>query len=164
MTATEPRSEVTVRQATRADLLSVFRIEKRSFAQPWPYAAFERFLGNRGFLIAERRDDDEVVGFVVADVVSDHGAPLGHIKDIAVDPDHRGQGIGRQLLERGLSILALEGATRVKLEVRRSNEAAVRLYRRFGFETQHVHPNYYDDGEDALVMVRALDGSAGRPL
>lgn len=152
MTTTSPRADVAVREATRADLLEVFRIEKRSFDQPWPYAAFERFLGEDGFIVGER--DGEVVGYAVADTIPNHGAPLGHLKDIAVAPAHRGEGIGRLLLSEALSRLYVDGVGRVKLEVRRSNHPARSLYEEFGFELHHVSPSYYDDGEDALVMVR----------
>ena len=78
------------------------------------------------------------------------------MKDIAVRPDRRGEGIGATLLERALSILAGEGTSRVKLEVRAGNEGAIRLYRGFGFSHHHTVPRYYDDGEDALVMLRGF--------
>ncbi|PSP83255.1 ribosomal-protein-alanine N-acetyltransferase RimI, partial [Halobacteriales archaeon QH_8_68_33] len=53
-----------------------------------------------------------------------------------------------------LRTLAGEGAASVKLEVRRSNDAARSLYEDFGFEHRNTVPRYYDNGEDALVMVR----------
>jgi ribosomal-protein-alanine N-acetyltransferase len=151
-----------VREATRADLLEVFRIERASFPQPWPYGAFEGFLGSPGFLVAECRDDDAddpgaVAGYIVADTVPNHGSPIGHIKDIAVHPDQRGQGIGRRLLERGLAVMDGRGAARVKLEVREGNDAAIALYHDFGFTHHHTVPGYYDDGTNALVMVRTAD-------
>ncbi|TKR25194.1 ribosomal-protein-alanine N-acetyltransferase [Natronomonas salsuginis] len=152
VTSTDPRAAPEVRTAVRADLLSVFRIEKRSFGQPWPYAAFEGFLGAPGFLVAEV--DDSITGYVVGDTVDAYGAPVGHIKDLAVAPEHRRRGIGRTLLSRGLVALASAGVDRVKLEVRRTNEAARSLYAEFGFEPHHVVPAYYDDGEDAFVMVK----------
>lgn len=152
VTTTRQRSDVGVRRAARADLLDVFRIEKRSFAQPWPYAAFERLLDAPGFLVAEA--DDDLVGYVVANTVSQGGRTLGHVKDIAVDPERRGEGIGRTLLARALSSLFVEGADRVKLEVRESNESARGLYEAFEFEVHHVVSGYYEDGEDAFVMVR----------
>jgi len=151
VTTAAARADAGVRKAVRADLLEVFRIEKRSFTQPWPYEAFERFLGEPGFLVA---DDDGVVGYVVADTMPNHGTSMGHIKDLAVDPDRRGEGVGRLLLGEALGALFVDGAGRVKLEVRESNEAAQTLYREFGFETHHVIPAYYDDGEDAYIMVR----------
>ena len=146
------RSDIAVREATRADLLAVFRIEKRSFPQPWPYAAFEQFLGDPGFLVAER--SETVVGYVIADVLSDHGTPIGHVKDIAIAPEHRGEGVGSLLLSSALATLSTRGVGWVKLEVRPSNDAAIALYRQFDFERSHRIPGYYDDGEDAVIMVR----------
>jgi ribosomal-protein-alanine N-acetyltransferase len=149
---TDSRAEATIRAAVRADLLAVFRIEKRSFEQPWPYDAFESVLGAPAFLVAER--DGSIVGFIVADTIDSHGAAIGHVKDLAVDPDHRREGIGRLLLSEGLAALGAIGVDRVKLEVRRSNESARSLYSAFGFEHHHTAPGYYDDGEDARVLVR----------
>jgi ribosomal-protein-alanine N-acetyltransferase len=153
-TTTSDGDELAVRRAVRADLLAVFRIEKRSFPQPWPYAAFEGFLGDPGFLVAET--DDGVAGYVVADTVPNGGRPLGHVKDIAVHPDCRGRGIGRTLLAQALGVLREARTSRVKLEVRQSNAVALDLYREFGFEVRRTLPRYYDDGEDAYVMVRSL--------
>lgn len=153
MTAVEPRADIEVRTAVRADLLDVFRIEKRSFDQPWPYAAFEQFIGSSGFLVAE---DAAVVGYAVTDTIERSGGRIGHIKDIAVDPTRRGERIGRTLLARGITVLASAGVSRIKLEVRPSNRAARSLYESFGFEAHHVRPGYYDDGEDARVMVHQL--------
>jgi ribosomal-protein-alanine N-acetyltransferase len=152
VTTTGARPDVGVRAVERADLLDVFDIEKRSFAQPWPYAAFERLLDAPAFFVAEV--DGDVVGYVVADTVPNHGPSIGHVKDIAVHPEHRGEGVGRTLLSRALMDLFVEGAGRVKLEVRESNERAQRLYADFEFEVHHVVSGYYEDGEDAYVMVR----------
>jgi ribosomal-protein-alanine N-acetyltransferase len=141
-----------IRQAERADLLAVFRIEQEAFPQPWPFAAFEQYLGESGFLVA---DDGAVVGYVVADAVPNHGEPLGHVKDLAVRADRRGEGIGARLLERALAVLGARGTASVKLEVRESNEIARELYRTYSFVHRRTIPRYYSDGEDAIVMVRA---------
>ncbi|MDQ2051190.1 ribosomal protein S18-alanine N-acetyltransferase [Natronolimnohabitans sp. A-GB9] len=148
-------SGLSIRPAKRADLLAVVRIENESFPQPWPYDAFERFLGEPGFLVAVQ--NGEIAGYVVADVNRNFGRQLGHVKDIAVDPDCRGSGIGTALLRRSLAVLAAHGADSVKLEVRRSNEGAKRLYREFDFEPLRRVPGYYENGEDAIVMVRKLE-------
>lgn len=165
-TAQGPKGpDIQIRPATRADLLDVVRIENASFPQPWPYTAFERFLDEAGFLVAAptattpdtNLTDVAIIGYVVADTVPHHGRPIGHIKDIAVHPDHRRRGIATRLLTRALSVLDSSRATRVKLEVRRSNTAAQAIYARFGFDTHHTVPRYYADGEDALVLMRQLD-------
>ncbi|MFC6719473.1 ribosomal protein S18-alanine N-acetyltransferase [Natrialbaceae archaeon GCM10025810] len=151
----EASDEVTIRRAERADLLSIVRIENASFPQPWPFSAFETFLGEPGFQVAVD-DDGGVAGYVVADVTRTFGRALGHVKDVAVHPDRRGTGVGSALLGRTLVVLAGEGASSAKLEVRESNDGAKRLYRRFGFVELRRVPDYYDD-EDAIVMLRKLE-------
>lgn len=143
-----------VRRAGERDLLAVHDIETASFPNPWPYSAFERFVGDPGFLVAA--DDGEVQGFVVADVVPNNGRPLGHIKDLAVHPDRRGKGVATTLLSRALMVLAQSGVDSVKLEVRESNDGARSLYEQFGFEPVHRLPDYYRDDEDAVVLVSEL--------
>ncbi|WP_435361029.1 ribosomal protein S18-alanine N-acetyltransferase [Haloarchaeobius sp. DFWS5] len=150
----DPTDHEHIRPAERADLLAIYRIEKSSFPQPWPYEAFERFLSEPGFLVST--EGQKVTGYVVADCVPNHGNNLGHVKDIAVHPDRRGRGIGRRLLARAIATLSTQNATSVKLEVRESNETAKSLYEDFGFEVLRRVPRYYDDHEDALVMVRNL--------
>jgi ribosomal-protein-alanine N-acetyltransferase len=153
----------TVRKAVHADLLAVFQIEQASFPQPWPYSAFEQFLDSPGFLVAETGtansghdhvDKSGIVGYVVADAIPNHGTPLGHIKDLAVHPEFRGEGLGKRLMRRALVVLESQGVGSVKLEVRYGNDRARSLYRKLGFEHCRTIPNYYDNGEDALVLLR----------
>ena len=150
-TAASPAGGLQVRQAERADLLAVHRIEQAAFPQPWPFDAFEQYLDEPGFLVA---DMGGIVGYIVADSVPNHGRPLGHIKDIAVREQQRGRGIGSTLLERAIGVLASRGVASVKLEVRESNIAARQLYREYDFVHRRTVPRYYSDGEDALVLVR----------
>lgn len=152
-TTVSDSSGFTIRQARRADLLEIRQIEKQSFPQPWPYRAFEEFLSSRGFLVAF---DRTVVGYIVAGTFSNHGKRIGHVKDLAVRQARRNEGIGSRLLERALGVLAVAGISKVKLEVRPSNEAARSLYHRFGFEHSHTIPQYYENGEDALILVADL--------
>ena len=162
-TSSDVGNTVSIRPAEMADLLAVFRIEQAAFDQPWPFSAFEHYLDTPGFLVAEHPEgaaigesSGPVVGYVVADVVPNHGRAIGHIKDIAVHEQCRGQGIGAKLLDRAINVLEVHDAETVKLEVRESNEAARDLYRRFGFEYRHTIPRYYGDGENALLMVLDL--------
>ena len=149
-----------VRRAVRADLIEVHRIEQASFPQPWPFSALESYLDETGFLVAETGNDDDdppaVAGYVIADTVPNHGTPLGHVKDIAVRPAYRREGVASALLARAIAVIGETGAGSIKLEVRAGNDGARQLYRRFGFEHRKTIPNYYSNGEDALVMVRLL--------
>ncbi|WP_336328023.1 ribosomal protein S18-alanine N-acetyltransferase [Halovenus sp. HT40] len=146
------RTGINVRPAERADLLDVYRIETDSFTQPWPFSAFEQYLGEPGFFVAA---GESVVGYIIADIVSNQGIPLGHIKDVAVREDARGNGIGRLLLRRAITMLEAQRVHAIKLEVRESNERAINLYRSHGFEHRRTIEKYYDDGEDARLLVRS---------
>ena len=146
------QSELDVRKAKRADLLAVYRIETDSFTQPWPFSAFEQYLGTPGFLVAS---GESVLGYVVADTVSNQGIPLGHIKDIAVRQDARDNGVGTKLLRHAIGTLEAQGVHAIKLEVRASNQQAINLYRAHDFEHRRTIEGYYDDGENALLLVRS---------
>lgn len=162
-----PLESVVIRRGERSDVDSIHRIESTVFDQPWSPSMFEQFLGDSVFLVAEypggdgtERGDEwirsiagEIVGYVVADVVATVDGTFGHIKDLAVHPTAQGNGLGRVLLQRAVFGLTIASAERIKLEVRRSNERAISLYRSEGFEAIRLRPGYYDDGESALVMV-----------
>jgi ribosomal protein S18 acetylase RimI-like enzyme len=70
---------------------------------------------------------------------------------LAVDPAHRGAGLGRSLLEACQLDLAAEGMDRLFLEVRVANHAAIQLYRTCGWKPCGLRPRYYPDGEDAAL-------------
>jgi len=151
-------TDLRIHTAERADLLAVHRIEQAVFPQPWPFSALESYLGESGFLVAETDGEDgpAIAGYIIADTVPNHGSPLGHVKDLAVREDARRAGVATALLGRAISLLDSVGAASAKLEVRAGNEGARRLYRQFGFDHRKTIPNYYSNGEDALVMVRSL--------
>ena len=143
--------DASIRRVEHADLLAVVRIERDCFSDSWPYDAFERLVDAPAFLVAER--EGAVAGFIIADVTPNHGRDIGHVKDLAVRSDVRGEGLGRALLRAALARLHGIGVAVVRLEVRESNEAARSLYAAEGFEPIRRAPRYYRDGEDALVLV-----------
>lgn len=154
------RTGAPIRPVTRADLLGVRRIEKRTFEHPWPLETFEEYLTAAAFLVLEDPNatavGEAVAGYVVATVIPVRGRPIGHVKDLAVKPERQGAGRGRRLLSAALRRLADHGATQARLEVRPSNEPAVGLYESAGFAVIDRESGYYEDGEDALVMARKL--------
>lgn len=154
MTTSAPSTlgDVRIRPAEHADLLAVHRIERESFPQPWPYHTFEQFLHDSDFLVAV---DDSVIGYVVADVTPTYAGPVGHIKNLAVHPEHRREGIASTLIGTILGSLQGEADT-VKLEVRESNDTALQLYREHGFRYHRTIQGYYRDDEDAFVLIRKL--------
>jgi ribosomal-protein-alanine N-acetyltransferase len=98
---------------------------------------------------------------VVAFVIAWHVADEIHVLNVATQADLRRQGIGRALMAHVVTYARSAGAKHVLLEVRRSNLPAIGLYRALGFFAMGVRTRYYQDDEDAIEMVLALDGETG---
>jgi len=94
-----------------------------------------------------------MIGFVGGDLRPSEGT--GWVATLAVHPQHRRQGVGSTLLHACESAVTLQA---VRLSVRRSNDAAAALYHREGYRLVDLWPNYYSDGEDAMVMEKKLRG------
>jgi [ribosomal protein S18]-alanine N-acetyltransferase len=144
------------------DLDEVLVIEEASFTNPWTRQMFQWELQNVGvsYGYVLRTPEWPVAAFCTVWVVMDEV----HINNIAVRPDCRGAGVGRALLEFVLRIGAGLGARRATLEVRRSNQAALKLYERLGFTVAGVRRNYYANPvEDALILWRDSGADPARP-
>lgn len=152
VTASDAIGEIVIREARAADLSTIATIEQQCFRTPWPEDAFAAHLDAVGFSVAVV--NGSVVGYIVASLKSGFSGPVGHIKDLAVDPRYRRQGVADQLLTVAREKVHAAGACTVTLEVRESNHAAIALYRSHGFRQTKRRFGYYEDGETALVFVR----------
>jgi [ribosomal protein S18]-alanine N-acetyltransferase len=151
--------EIRARAMTESDLDRVLEIERSSFTMPWTEATFRGLLRRRDAHLFVAEASSEVLGYAVVWVVVDQ-AELG---DIAVAADWRGRGLGRLLLDTVLERARREGVRQLFLEVRPSNEGALRLYQRYGFEEVGRRRNYYSDPrEDALVLRRTMERHSAR--
>jgi ribosomal-protein-alanine N-acetyltransferase len=81
------------------------------------------------------------------------------VLNLATRKDWRRRGLARRLLNHAIQTGLSRGASLVTLEVRRSNTAAARLYASFGFESVDIRHRYYENGEDAIVMILRLEPS-----
>lgn len=129
----------------------ILTIERASYPKPWSAQVFHDELeqardGHRHYLVA--RQGRAVIGYGGLMFALDEA----HVTNLAVHPAHRREGVGSRLLG-ALAREAIErGAEAWTLEVRASNDAAQRLYRRFGFAPAGVRAHYYEGTEDAIVM------------
>jgi ribosomal-protein-alanine N-acetyltransferase len=140
------------RLATR-DLAAIEHIERRSYPTPWSRSMFASELSKPSSISLGAFDAEtgELVGYLVISRYVD----AWHVMNIAVAPEQRRQGIAVALFERLFELTAGDGRRGYTLEVRISNEAAIKLYERLGFQSRGVRRGYYTDNrEDALIMWR----------
>ena len=157
------RPKFELRRMRPDDLEEVMVIERAAFRHPWSTELFRRELEHDWSTIlvcvepltsaAGGRATERIVGFLIYWLVHDEV----HILNVATSPQHRRRGIAQLLMAETERRAMQAGAMLMTLEVRRSNQAALELYRAFDYRAVGVRPNYYvDEGEDAIVMVKEL--------
>lgn len=137
-----------IRKLLKKDLEKVLETSQASFTEPWPKSEFEKY--SNGAFVAE--DGDRIAGFAVGKI-SDNKAVL---KLIAVNPDFRGKGVGKGLMECILKYFAEKGVKKIMARSRLHNEAGCAFLKSFGFEIIKTVENYYFNGEDAYLMKKEL--------
>lgn len=138
-----------IRKMAVQDTLQVAELENKLFTRPWTRQGFVDTLQmeNVCFLIAV--EETQVLGYCGMYMAADEG----EITNVAVDSNHRKNGIGRRLVEELLKNASEYGIKTYILEVRKSNIEAIQLYENLGFETQGIRKNFYElPQEDAYVM------------
>ncbi|MCK9520900.1 MAG: ribosomal protein S18-alanine N-acetyltransferase [Dehalococcoidia bacterium] len=155
---------ITVRRMEPRDVPDVAAIERVAFVSGWPATAFERELQENKiarYVVLERTLCDSAPA-----IVAFGGLWLqldeAHVVTVAVRREHRRVGYGLVVVRALLDLARAEGMQVATLEVRLSNEAARRLYRRCGFHEVGERKRYYaDNGEDAIIMTTEEFDSPG---
>ncbi|ACX51321.1 ribosomal-protein-alanine acetyltransferase [Ammonifex degensii KC4] len=135
---------------TPEHLDEVLEIERLSFPLPWDRDTFLfEILINKLAEYVVALWNGKVVGYGGMWIVADEG----HITNIAVHPDYRLRGVGREILKELIRRAREKGLSRMTLEVRPSNAVARHLYRSLGFVEKGIRKRYYrDNDEDAIIM------------
>lgn len=129
----------------------VMTIERESYPMPWSRRMVESELRHPDGVCLVADLDGEIRGYILMALQAD----VWHILNVTVHPLHRGRRIGDALVRAAVRVGDRREHAGFTLEVRVSNDRAIRLYRRLGFVTHGVRPRYYsDNGEDALIMWR----------
>jgi ribosomal-protein-alanine N-acetyltransferase len=148
--------QLDIRRLTYADLPQVIAVERRAFPTPWSLAMFVLELSKPGGICLAATLDDRIVGYLICSRYD----TIWHLMNVAVDTRLRRQGIAAALIER-LFELADGPSEQYTLEVRTSNDPAIKLYERFGFRSAGRRRGYYHDNrEDALIMWRTAPDRA----
>jgi ribosomal-protein-alanine N-acetyltransferase len=143
-------NDLEIRRLTYADLPNVIAIERRAFPTPWSLAMFVLELSKPSGICLAAIYDERLVGYVVCSRYD----TVWHVMNVAVDDRLLRRGIATSLLAH-LFELADRPNVQYTLEVRTSNDAAIRLYEGFGFRAAGRRRAYYhDNSEDALIMWR----------
>jgi ribosomal-protein-alanine N-acetyltransferase len=148
-----------VRPALVSDAEAIAAIFEASLPDPWSPAMIADALkhGCRGVVTED--GDGTIEGVALVQVAVEEAELL----QVAVAPAARRRGLGGRLVRAALALAARAGARELFLEVRPSNAAARALYAAEGFREEGLRRGYYRNGEDALVLRKALGHSLGFP-
>ena len=143
------KPEITIERMQEKDIFQVAQIESSVFSMPW---------SKEGFLDALKQDTIFIVAKCESRVIGYCGMYCsfeeGEITNVAVLPEAQKQGIGEKIISGMLEKAAEKGISRIVLEVRISNEPAIKLYEGFGFQRVGIRKGFYEKPrEDAGIMV-----------
>ncbi|HTR32378.1 MAG TPA: ribosomal protein S18-alanine N-acetyltransferase [Gaiellaceae bacterium] len=142
---------VRIRPLELEDLNAIESIEQRAYPTPWSRSMFASELAKPTSICLGAFEGDDLVGYVINSRYVD----AWHVMNVAVDPGRQRRGVATALLERLFELTRNDERRGYTLEVRVSNEGAIRLYERLGFEPRGIRRGYYTDNrEDALIMWR----------
>jgi ribosomal-protein-alanine N-acetyltransferase len=149
------KTAVEIRTLALSDLSDIEEIEHRSYETPWSRSMFAGELAKPASLCLGAFEGEQLGGYLIVSRYVD----AWHIMNIAVSPDFRRRGIATALLERLFELTDDRSRRGYTLEVRVSNDGAIRLYERLGFTARGIRRGYYTDNrEDALIMWREPGG------
>jgi ribosomal-protein-alanine N-acetyltransferase len=148
-----------IRRCDPSDIISVMEINLKTLPEHYSDYFYESLLAElpEAFLVAEI--DRKLVGYIMCKI--EYGfsnfkklgfVKKGHVVSVAVLPEHRKKGIGRALIEEAIGGVKIKKSDELYLEVRCSNNEAIRLYEKLGFVIKQRLKAYYRDGEDAYLM------------
>lgn len=136
------------------DLPAIMDIENCAYSHPWSEAIFQDCL-RVGYCCWVLELDRKIIGYCVMSV----GAGECHLLNLCIEPDLQNKGYGALLLDHMLDIAKSHHADTAFLEVRPSNQYAIKLYQRAGFDEVGMRRDYYPayiGREDALILARTL--------
>jgi ribosomal-protein-alanine N-acetyltransferase len=146
-------NKVDFRRLELRDLNAIEAIERDSYPTPWSRSMFAGELAKPSSISLGAFDPEteELLGYLIISRYVD----AWHVMNLAVAPKYRRRRIAASLLDRLFELTSNEGRRGYTLEVRVSNDVAIKLYEQAGFKARGIRRGYYTDNrEDALIMWR----------
>ena len=144
-----------IRKMKEEDLSMIEEMEQILFSSPWRLEDFLYEINENAFshnYVVE--DNNEIVGYVGLWIMYEQS----QITTIGVHPKHQRKGIGQMMMEKMIEESLNNHCVTMSLEVRVSNDKAIALYKKYGFETVALRKNYYEDNhEDAYLMIKQME-------
>jgi [ribosomal protein S18]-alanine N-acetyltransferase len=148
---------IEIRVLELSDLNAIEAIEQKAYPTPWSRSMFASELAKPTSICLGAFEGRDLVGYVINSRYVD----AWHVMNVAVDPEHQRRGVATALLERLFEVTRDDERRGYTLEVRVSNEEAIGLYEKLGFDSRGIRRGYYTDNrEDALIMWRDARHSA----
>ena len=141
---------MTFTEMKQAHVAQVAELEKLCFAAPWSKKSIASELGNIWSYWVVALDGERVVGYIG----SQSSADETDVMNVAVHPDYRRRGIAESLIEVLIRELKNRGSHALMLEVRDSNEPAIALYEKLGFQQVGLRKNYYHNPKEHARILR----------
>ena len=144
---------IEINRVTDSDVEAISRLEKVIFSDSWGMNGLSESLHQKHVVMLGSRVEDVLVGYLIFYFSMDEG----EIARIAVDESYRRQGVAGKLFSELVNICEEKQISKVFLEVRKSNLAAIEFYKKHGFAEDGVRKNFYTKPvEDAVLMSVAL--------
>ena len=142
---------IEIRVLELGDLNAIELIEQKAYPTPWSRSMFASELAKPTSICLGAFEGQDLAGYVINSRYVD----AWHVMNVAVDPEHQRRGVATALLERLFELTRDDERRGYTLEVRVSNEDAIGLYEKLGFDSRGIRRGYYTDNrEDALIMWR----------
>lgn len=143
----------TISPMSEKDITEIAELEKMCFAEPWSEKSLREELTNETARFYVLRDDKNLLGYIGANNICGEV----YITNVAVSEAYRGKGGGKKLVNHLIKQSQLENAIFITLEVRKSNENAIALYKRCGFQRVGERKDFYSKPtEDGLIYTLYL--------
>lgn len=146
-----------IRPAIPNDLKEIYQVEILSFREPYPLSLLTQLVRDFDAVSLVIEQENKIIGYAVGLIHGRGTTKKGIIVSIAIHPNYRNQEFGYHLLAQLISDLKKCGVSTLELEVRISNKIAQKMYEKFGFKIKDTKRRYYNDGEDAYLMICILD-------